>query len=251
MNKNKRNSLLIIVLIVLIFVLAYLGYAKLSENGPNTSYVPTITVDDDKINDLEKEADKLGSKDVSTVQASSTSQINSTAQTGSTTQTGSTEAQSVEPQPSDQDVAPAENPNMMPDIPLTLMNGEETTFWELAELGKPVVINSFASWCPPCQAEMPEFIEASEEYKGEVTFIFFDSFDGERETEEALSAFADEYFNDDTIVVIDPGYISYLFKSNSLPTTILLDKEGTPVNGYQGMVSKDTLISAIEQLLAQ
>ncbi|MCY1151438.1 MAG: TlpA disulfide reductase family protein [Sphaerochaetaceae bacterium] len=245
MNRNQRNSLLIILLIVLIFVLAYLGYGKLSENGPNTSYVPTITVDNDKINDLEKEADKLGSKDVSTVQASSTSQINSTAQTSST------EAQSVDSQSSDQDIAPKENPNMMPDIPLTLMNGEETTFWKLAELGKPVVINSFASWCPPCQAEMPEFIEASEEYKGKVTFIFFDSFDGERETEEALSAFADEYFNDDTIVVIDPGYISYLFKSNSLPTTILLDKEGTPVNGYQGMVSKDTLISAIEQLLAQ
>jgi cytochrome c-type biogenesis protein len=137
----------------------------------------------------------------------------------------------------------------MPDIPLTLINGEETTFWQLAEKGKPVVINSFASWCPPCKKEMPDFIEASEKYKGEVTFIFFDSFDGERETKEALDAFAKKYFNDDTICVIDPGYISALFQSNSLPTTILLDREGVPVNGFQGMVSKDVLINAIDQLL--
>ncbi len=238
MNKNQKNSVLIILLIVLIFVLAYIGYNKLSENGPNTSYVPTINVNEEKISDLEKESEKLVAKDVNTVQDSINTQVENDNQVG-------------DPSSTDDEVTQAENPNMMPDIPLTLLNGEETTFWQLAELGKPVVINSFASWCPPCQAEMPEFIEASEEYKGEVTFIFFDSFDGERETEETLNAFAQEYFNDDTICVIDPGYISYLFKSNSLPTTILLDKEGTPVNGYQGMVSKDTLVTAIEQLLAQ
>ncbi len=238
MNKNQKNSVLIILLIVLIFVLAYIGYNKLSENGPNTSYVPTINVNEEKISDLEKESEKLVAKDVNTVQDSINTQVENDNQVG-------------DPSSTDDEVTQAENPNMMPDIPLTLLNGEETTFWQLAELGKPVVINSFASWCPPCQVEMPEFIEASEEYKGEVTFIFFDSFDGERETEETLNAFAQEYFNDDTICVIDPGYISYLFKSNSLPTTILLDKEGTPVNGYQGMVSKDTLVTAIEQLLAQ
>lgn len=243
MNKNQRNSILIIVLIVLIFVLAYLGYGKLSENGPNTSYVPTINIEDDKINDLEKESDKLVAASGTNEQKDSIKQEDSI-----DNQNDDSEA---DLQASEQKVSPAENPNIMPDIPLTLISGEETTFWQLAELGKPIVINSFASWCPPCQAEMPEFIEASEEYKGQVVFIFFDSFDGERETEETLNAFAEKYFNDDTIVVIDPGYISYLFKSNSLPTTILLDKEGTPVNGYQGMVSKETLVSAIEQLLAQ
>jgi len=51
----------------------------------------------------------------------------------------------------------SEASNIMPDIPLTLINGEETTFWQLAEMGKPVVINSFASWCPPCKKEMPDF----------------------------------------------------------------------------------------------
>lgn len=234
MDKNKKNSLIIVVVILLVFVFAYLGYGQLSKSAPNTSYAPTINVDDKAISSLEQE-----SKEISKL-----------------TSNGETDKVDIQEPESQEVVATdtteeAEVSNIMPDIPLTLINGEETTFWKLAELGKPVVINSFASWCPPCKQEMPEFIEASEEYKGRVTFIFFDSFDGERETKEALDAFAKEYFNDDTICVIDPGYISYLFKSNSLPTTILLNKKGEPVNGFQGMIQKETLVNAIEQLLAE
>jgi len=234
MDKNKKNSLIIVVVILLVFVFAYLGYDQLSKNGPNTSYAPQININEDKISSLEQESKAIS-------QSTTNSDNNKTESQNSDTQQVA----------ANDDNGEAEVSNIMPDIPLTLLNGEETTFWKLAELGKPVVINSFASWCPPCKQEMPEFIEASEEYKGRVTFIFFDSFDGERETKEALDAFAKEYFNDDTICVIDPGYISYLFKSNSLPTTILLNKKGEPVNGFQGMIQKETLVGAIEQLLSE
>jgi cytochrome c-type biogenesis protein len=231
-----------------VFVLAYVGYNLLSANSPDTSYTPTITTDNSKINSLEDNSKTVIASANKSVETKADKPVVDTP-----------EADKVSPAPNkdtsdvSDDVAASseesEASNIMPDIPLTLINGEETTFWQLAEKGKPVVINSFASWCPPCKKEMPDFIEASEKYKGEVTFIFFDSFDGERETKEALDAFAKKYFNDDTICVIDPGYISALFQSNSLPTTILLDREGVPVNGFQGMVSKDVLINAIDQLL--
>ncbi|MGD1822445.1 MAG: TlpA family protein disulfide reductase [Pleomorphochaeta sp.] len=231
MNKNQRNSLILIIVIIVIFVLAYVGYGVLSENAPDNSYTPTLTVSEDP---SEKEVtpeitDKVDSVEI--VASANEEAIETIEEKEAVSQ----ESEEVS--------------NVMPDIPLTLLNGDETTFWELAELGKPVVINSFASWCPPCKQEMPHFIEMSEKYKGEVVFIFFDSFDGERETEEAVKAFAKEYFNEDTICVLDPGYISYLFKSNSLPTTILLDKEGVPVNGFQGMISEETLETAIKELL--
>ncbi|MGD1821092.1 MAG: TlpA family protein disulfide reductase [Pleomorphochaeta sp.] len=241
MDKNKKNSLIIVLIIIVVFVGAYFGYGQLSKNSPDTSYKPTLNTEESEL------TNNVSTNSVA-VQTEVSDDVVETVQT-SDDQSISDDADDTNN--SDADNTEAEASTVMPDIPLTLLNGEETTFWQLAELGKPVVINLFASWCPPCQQEMPDFIDASEEYKDEVTFIFFDSFDGERETMDAVNAFAQEYFNDDTICVIDPGYISYLFKTNSLPTTILLNRKGEPVNGYQGMVPKDTLINAIEQLLAE
>jgi len=249
MDKNKKNSVIMIVIIVVVFVLAYVWYNLLSANSPDTSYTPTITTDNSKINSLEDKSNTVIASANKSVDTKADNPVVDTPAVDKVSPAPNKDTSDV----SSDDVAASsgesEASNIMPDIPLTLINGEETTFWQLAEKGKPVVINSFASWCPPCKKEMPDFIEASEKYKGEVTFIFFDSFDGERETKEALDAFAKKYFNDDTICVIDPGYISALFQSNSLPTTILLDREGVPVNGFQGMVSKDVLINAIDQLL--
>ncbi len=246
MNKNQRNSLILIIVIIVIFVLAYVGYGVLSKNGVDTSYKPTIssTIDDDDIQKASTESENSGSIEVD--KQKENIDVDSKKELESENIDNKQQEDQEEVQQEDQEVT-----NVMPDIPLTLLNGEETTFWELAELGKPVVINSFASWCPPCKQEMPHFIELSEKYKDDVVFIFFDSFDGERETEEKLNAFADEYFNDDTICVIDPGYISYLFKSNSLPTTILLNKKGEAINGYQGMVSKEILEKAIIELISE
>lgn len=237
MDKNKKNSLLLIVVIIAIFVLAYVFYSALSQNSPDNSYTPTIVTDISDSNLVQPEAVLEPPVD-ETIEVS-----NPENEDEQVLKDEKNEAITEE------ETEQSTESMIMPNIPITLMNGQESTFWEVVELGKPVVINSFASWCPPCKSEMPHFIEASEDYKNEVTFIFFDSFDGERENDSTLQAFAEEYFNEDTIVVKDPGYISYLFQSNSLPTTILLDKEGIPVNGFQGMISKEALIEAVEQLL--
>jgi len=241
MDKNKKNSLILVVLIIVIFVVAYFGYDLLSQNAPDNSYTPTIATDVSNSNLNVTPSSNIEDTNKEEI----TNDLNNEQVEGEIV-SASNENEAVVEENEEQ----IEQSMIMPNLPVNLMNGEQTTFWELAELGKPVVINSFASWCPPCKSEMPHFIELSEVYKDEVTFIFFDSFDGERETEEALKAFAEEYFNDDTIVVIDDlGYISYLFQSNSLPTTILLDKDGVPVNGFQGMISKETLDKAIQELL--
>ena len=71
---------------------------------------------------------------------------------------------------------------------------------------------------------MPDFVEASQEYENDVTFVFFDSFDGTRETVERLKLLQKSILNESSI--IGPGYISYLFQTNSCQL-LLINKEGS------------------------
>lgn len=113
-------------------------------------------------------------------------------------------------------------------------------------LGKPVVLNFWASWCPPCKSEMPHFNEIYAEVKEDVVFMMVDLTDGSRETQERGQAYVDEqgftfpiYFD----LKLDA---SNKYGIASIPTTIFIDAEGYAVTGYQGAIDADTLRAAID-----
>lgn len=115
--------------------------------------------------------------------------------------------------------------------------------------GKPVVINFWATWCGYCKQEMPDFQEAFEEYGDQVEFLFINSTDGTRETREKAAAYLEEqgytvpaYYDEDMEAV-------YVYSINSLPTTILLDREGRVAAYAPGLVEKEVLTNALDVLL--
>lgn len=117
--------------------------------------------------------------------------------------------------------------------------------------GKPVVLNFWATWCVYCKQEMPDFQEAYEEYGEEAEFLFLNSTDGERETREKAAAYLEEqgytvpaYYDEDMEAV-------YAYSIYSLPTTILIDKEGRVAAYAPGLMEKETLTKALEALLAE
>lgn len=117
--------------------------------------------------------------------------------------------------------------------------------------GKPVVMNFWATWCGYCKKEMPDFQEVYEEYKDKVEFLFINSTDGSRETREKAETYLQEqgytipaFYDEDMDAV-------YTYSVNSLPTTMLLDKEGRVAAYAPGLIEKEALIKALDTLLGE
>ena len=112
--------------------------------------------------------------------------------------------------------------------------------------GKPVVINFWASWCPPCKAEMPDFEEMYKKYGDEVTFMMVNMTDGDRETVELAKKHVED--NGFTFPVYFDTEMSaaYAYYVTSLPATYFIDAEGNLITHAIGMINAATLERGIE-----
>lgn len=112
-------------------------------------------------------------------------------------------------------------------------------------LGKPVVLNFWASWCPPCKGEMPEFNEVYQEVGKEVTFMMVDLVDGQRETKEKGAKYVkDQGYSFPVYFDVDQDAAS-TYNVMSIPMTIFIGKDGSIMKVSQGAIDAETLRKGI------
>lgn len=116
-------------------------------------------------------------------------------------------------------------------------------------IGKPTIVNFWASWCGPCQMEMPDFDEKYKELGEKVHFLMVNMTDGSQETIETAKAFVEKsgysfpvYYDTDMDAAMTYGV-------TSLPSTFFIDAEGKAVAWAQGMIDAATLQKGIDMLL--
>lgn len=91
--------------------------------------------------------------------------------------------------------------------------------------GTPVILNFWASWCPPCKAEMPSFEKAYQEFSGSGLKIIAINATSQDSIAD-VSFFIEEYGITFPVPLDKTGEVSNDFLVHSLPTTYFIDKDG-------------------------
>ena len=121
--------------------------------------------------------------------------------------------------------------------------------WSLEEQkGKVVLINFWATWCPPCRDEMPDLVRVHERYRSRG--VEFAGVSMDEDPMQVAPPFLKRYNVQYPILVAPPD--SLLAQAvESLPTSFLIDKRGKVARTWIGIVRERELTAAIEALLAE
>ena len=121
------------------------------------------------------------------------------------------------------------------DMPLISLSGERTNL--SAFKGEVIFINFWATWCPPCIAEMPNIQALYEQYKDkpEIRFVMISL---DEEPEKAKKFLNSKAFTFTSYIPV--GRRPEVFQSGVIPTTYVLDKNGRLASKKEGMANYNT-----------
>lgn len=139
-------------------------------------------------------------------------------------------------------------PGALPDVSLQTLDGQTTDLTQLhpAADSRPLVVNLWASWCPPCRKEMP-VLEQAQQRHADVQFVFAN----QSESPAAIQRFLrSQELNLDHVVRDRRGGLAQQVGSAGLPTTLFYDARGRLVDTHVGPLSRATLARSLERIQA-
>ena len=133
----------------------------------------------------------------------------------------------------------------LPDLAVRDIAGEPVLLQDL--LGKPLVINLWATWCPPCRREMP-VLAAAQAANPDIHFVFVNQGEGQALVEKFL---AQQQLSLDNNLLDSGGRLGQAVGSLSLPTTLFYSADGMLKNNHLGELSQASLKHALRHISAE
>jgi len=135
-----------------------------------------------------------------------------------------------------------------PDFTVVDMDGNSVKLSDY--IGKPVVLNFWATWCTYCIQEMPDFDAMQKKYPN-VQFLMVNATNTNGETMEKAKEHVEEAGYSFEVVFDTKGEAIYTYEITSFPTTFFIDARGTLMAKGSGMLSAESLEQGIELILQE
>lgn len=133
---------------------------------------------------------------------------------------------------------------LAPDFTLTAVDGTTVTLSALK--GQVALINIWATWCPPCRAEMPLIQATYDQYRDQgFTVLALDL----QEDPQTVAAFMQQYGLTFPALLDIDGAVSSSYRSSALPSSFFIDRQGVIRATYRGPMPRSVLAGMVEQLL--
>ncbi len=120
----------------------------------------------------------------------------------------------------EQSLTPYKGAQPAPDFELVDVDGDKHRLSDYR--GKPLIINFWATWCPPCREEMPSMNRAWSKVKDDVSMLAINV----GEDEDTIFIFSADYPIDFPVLLDRSGEVIREWPVKGLPTTFVLDREG-------------------------
>lgn len=126
--------------------------------------------------------------------------------------------------------------NKVPDFTLKTLEGQQVSLKDYR--GKKVILNFWATWCPPCRKEMPDMQKVYSQSSEENVEILAVNLRYTEKNTDSVTAFVDEHHVSFPVLLDTKGSISKEFQAVSLPTSYLIDSKGTVQKKIIGPLSQ-------------
>ena len=137
--------------------------------------------------------------------------------------------------------------NIAPDFTVYDVTGKAVKLSDFR--GKPVVLNFWASWCGPCQSEMPHFQKLYEEVGDQVQFVMVNLADAWGDTKASAENLLKKQGYTFPVYYDTQGVLTNLYGISGVPATLFLDEQGAVVAAWSGALTEQYLRQGISVII--
>jgi peroxiredoxin len=136
--------------------------------------------------------------------------------------------------------------DIAPDFELKTPNGDSLKLSDFR--GQKVIVNMWATWCPPCRVEMPDMQKFHEKYKDENATIIAVNMTSSEKSLDSIPNFLDEFGITFPVVLDEHNKVGEIYQVYALPTSVIIDSQGIIQQKISGPMNYEMMEKFVSEI---